>query len=139
MLQFSFPNQRLPALPSPLLSFDSRKLGSTRIIKLVEEIGKVGTTKILLLGNNKITDSAIPAIVQHLILNPKVFLEELDLGGNNLTNDGAQQLISALQQRNTLNKLFLKGNPEISAENLKGISTLMAAGKEKNKNTTENP
>jgi Ran GTPase-activating protein (RanGAP) involved in mRNA processing and transport len=131
MLQFSKP--KLFILSSPILTFDSRKLGTPRTIKLAEEIGKQGAIKILMLGNNEINDDAIPAIVQHLILNPKISLEVLELGGNNITNVGAEQLILALKQRNTLTSLFLNGNTGISYHYLKEITTLMAENKNANR------
>ena len=127
MLHFSFTNT------SRILDLNAEKLGSARIIKRVEDIGKIGATRILVLSNNEITDAAIPAIVQHLILNTKISLEELDLGGNKITDEGAQQLIKALEQRNTLRKLTLNGNPEITSESIKKATELVAENNQRQK------
>lgn len=136
MLQFK-PNRGYAVFTSSILTFDSKKMGTTRVVELVKGIGKIGITKILLLGNNAITDQAIPAIVEHLILNPKISLEKLDLGGNLLTNEGAQQLISALKQRNTLHELFIKGNSGIEPQYLKEIAELMANNQKKSEASQE--
>ncbi len=118
---------------SSILSFTFKQLGSDQVIALCENIGAVGKVKILQLGENKITDDAIPVIITHLILNEKMALEKLDLGGNEITENGAQLLMNALTEipfskKGILKELYLSGNPAISAATVARIELMVEGG-----------
>lgn len=104
-------------------------------MKLLKELEELKTIKILLLSDNDIDDSAIPAIVA-LISNPKVSLERLDLGGNNITEEGAKKLLAAAKEKESLCELVLSGNPEISDECIKEVETLMETREKKKRSAS---
>ena len=70
----------------------------------------------------------VDGIIKHLIANPKLPLEKLDLGGNLFTEDGVNCLLAAVEKRtdSPLTELFLRGNPGISDKMLERVEEVMA-------------
>jgi hypothetical protein len=105
---------KLVELHSPVIDLNFRELGGEFVLTLCTAIGRVGCVRVLELGENKLDDSAIPGIIESVISNPNMSLQILDLGGNEITDEGAQLLKTAITNHRHLTKVILTGN-KISA------------------------
>jgi hypothetical protein len=114
--------RKLVPLHSPILTLHASKLDSAFVLALCTSIGSIGKVTTLELGDNNLDDSVIQGIIDNVILNPKIHLKRLDLGGNKITNQGALLLKQAITNHPYLKALMLDGNPGISKSVLNDVA-----------------
>jgi hypothetical protein len=103
---------------------NQQEMGDEKAIALIKRISSYGNITVLLLDDNNLTDAVIPTIIECLILNEKLSMQRINLQSNQITEAGALALIAALEQRNTLRKLALRGNPEVTMASIEKLEAM---------------